>query len=319
MNVKGYIGSYATNASTAILTFEFDEKKQQFTQVQKALPYKDSKYLSLYQHDFVSLMKEERAGIVLWHQELGTIEALQSEDITSCYVTQDERFIYTANYHEGHVMIYEKRPKLHLYKTIHIQEKAGCHQVLLQDRYMFVPCLLLDTIKIYDRNADFTLVKELPFPKGSGPRHGIFDHQAHFYVVSEISCQLFLFDVAQGCHMKLRKVVDLLKTGEDKAFAAALLMSRDERFLYISLRGVNRIVVYDVEQERISQSIDCGGDHPRDMAFTPDERYVFVLNRFTNNVCVFARHQDGQLTPCAATLHAVQGVSILFEKQEDSK
>lgn len=318
MNVKGYIGSYNTQDSKSILAFAFDEETQEFLYVKEILPYADSKYLSLYKQDFVSLTKKDKAGIVLWRKAENRIETLYHEEITSCYVTQDDHFIYTANYHEGHVCIYRKDENISLYKTIAIQEKAGCHQVILYQHYLLVPCLLLDVIRIYDRDQDFRLVKELHFEKGSGPRHGIFDHSSHFFVLSELSCQLFQYRVNEDFSFVLERVVNLLEQPDKKASAAALKMSSDERFLYCTIRGINKLIVYDIAQHAIIQDLDCGGDHPRDMALTPDERFVFVVNRFTNDVCVFARQINGLLKPITAKMHSVEGVSIVFEKQEDN-
>ena len=62
-----------------------------------------------------------------------------------------------------------------------IQNKAGCHQVVLYKNYLIVPCLLLDQVRIFDINNDYDLVKTLTFPAKTGPRHGVFNHDySHF-------------------------------------------------------------------------------------------------------------------------------------------
>lgn len=90
--------------------------------------------------------------------------------IPACFVTQDERYIYTANYHEGNVLVYDKSDKTpRLARTISIAPGAGCHQVLLTGDYMLVPCLLLDQVNIYNRSHDFTHVGTIPFEPAPAP------------------------------------------------------------------------------------------------------------------------------------------------------
>lgn len=313
--IKGYIGSYATSQSEAILQFEFDEEQGVFLQSKPYIPYKDSKYMSLYKGDFASVLKQERAGIAFLGKDARDVDIVYSEDITSCYITQDDAFIYTANYHEGTVSIYTKKGSVQLYKRILIAPHAGCHQVIVHDSYILVPCLLHDVIKIYDRRHDFAFVSEIKFIRGSGPRHGIFDTKGHFFLVSELSNQLFAFDYDVQGTMKLNKVTSLFDQTGTKAASAAIRLSDDERFLYISIRDANQIVVYDCLQQSILQRVYAGGDHPRDIVLSNDMKFLFVANRFTDHVCVFKRNKKtGMLTPMEATLHAIQCVCIVLEK-----
>lgn len=314
--IKGYIGSYASKKSKHVIQFLFDEEKKQFINCMQILPWEDTKYMSLKGNDLISVSKEQKAGILWLHKDNGSIEKLFLEQGTSCYVDQDENFIYTANYHEGTVMIYAKQNEFHLHKRILIQEKAGCHQVILQDHYLLVPCLLLDKVMVFDKDMDFAFVRDITFPKGSGPRHGIFDHQGRFFIVSELSNQLFVFDV-KDLNFTLCDTMDLLEDTTRNAAAAAIRMSKDERFLYISMRDVNQIVVVDVEKKTIQQRISSKGDHPRDIQLSSDDAFLFVANRFTDNVVVFERDaSQGTLTACDTQINAPEGVSIVLETQE---
>ena len=93
----GYIGSYASKDSTSVIRFTFDEQTEAFTEIKNILPWKDSKYLSVLGNDFVSILKKDKAGIGLWHMDCKESEEVLDEEITSCYVTQDQDYIYTAN------------------------------------------------------------------------------------------------------------------------------------------------------------------------------------------------------------------------------
>lgn len=311
--IEGYVGSYASKESKHVIQFLFDEEKKQFVHRMQLFPWEDTKYMSWKGNDLVSISKQQKAGVLWLHKDSGTIEQLFLEEGTSCYIDQDESYIYTANYHEGTVMIYAKQ-EFHLHQCIKIREKAGCHQVILFDQYILVPCLMLDKIMIYDISLDFTFVKELMFPSGSGPRHGIFDQKGRFFVVSELSNQLFVYKV-KDMRFSLMTIIDLLEDSSEKAAAAAIRMSKDERFLYISLRDVNQIIVIDVEKQAIIQRVSSLGDHPRDIQLSPDDAFLFVANRFTNQVVVFERNaHDGTLTACDTYLKAIEGVSIVMKE-----
>ena len=312
----GYIGSYASKDSTSVIRFTFDEQTEAFTEIKNILPWKDSKYLSVLGNDFVSILKKDKAGIGLWHMDCKESEEVLDEEITSCYVTQDQDYIYTANYHEGTLSIYAKKEHLHLQKRILIKKHAGCHQVILYKQYLLVPCLLLDKIMIFDHLHDDQLVKEIDFPKGSGPRHGVMDTNNHLYLVSELSNQLFIFHLDEELPMELLKTIDLVPEKE-KAAAAAIRMSKDERFLYISIRDINQILVFDIKQGAVIQRMEARGDHPRDIALSPDDAYLFIANRFTNTLVVCKRDKEsGLLTLCLNEMKAVEAVSIVFEEQE---
>lgn len=312
----GYIGSYASKDSTSVVRFIFDEQTETFTEIKNILPWKDSKYLSILGKDFVSILKQDKAGIGLWHMDSNECEEVLDEDITACYVTQDDAYIYTANYHEGTLSIYAKKDHLHLQKRILIQKHAGCHQVILYKQYLLVPCLLLDKVMVFDRLQDDRLVKEIAFPKGSGPRHGVIDAHDYLYLVSELSNQLFIFHLDEELHVELVSTMDLIPENE-KGAAAAIRMSKDERFLYISIRDINQILVYDIQQGAIIQRLDACGEHPRDIALSLDDAYLFIANRFTNALVVCKRDKEsGLLTPCFKEMKAVEAVSIVFEEQE---
>lgn len=311
--IEGYVGSYASKESKHVIQFLFDEEKKRFVHRMQLFPWEDTKYMSWKGNDLVSISKQKKAGVLWLHKDSGIIEQLFLEQGTSCYIHQDESYIYTANYHEGTVMIYAKQ-EFHLHQCIKIQEKAGCHQVILFEHYILVPCLLLDKIMIYDISLNFAFVKEVEFPLGSGPRHGIFDQKGRFFVVSELSNQLFVYEV-KDMTFSLTTVVDLLEDPSVKAAAAAIRMSKDERFLYISLRDVNQIIVVDVEKQTIIQRISSLGDHPRDIQLSPDDAFLFVANRCSNQINVFERNaHDGTLTACDAHLEAIEGVSIVMNE-----
>ena len=199
MNIlTGYIGTYASPQSLGIYRFSMDLDNGNLSRPELYYDALDCKYLSLYGTLLAAPRKRDgQAGICLLDTAGGSVslagEAFH-ETAPACYVIQDDSYIYTANYHEGCVLVYKKSPGgLTLAKRIDIAPKAGCHQILFHSHYMLVPCLLLDTVKIYDCSRDFAPAGELRFEAGTGPRHAVFDKDHHrLFLASELSNQLFV-------------------------------------------------------------------------------------------------------------------------------
>lgn len=315
MKLCGYIGSYASKESNFIIKFIFDEETKQFIETKKHCYNPDSKYLSLYQDQLVSIIRDEthqKSGIA-WYQGDKLIQTCLTESCASCYVTQDEDFIYTTNYHEGTVLIYQKQP-FQLKEKILIKPHAGSHQVLFHSNYLLVPCRILDEIKIYDCNQNNREMVSIKFPKGTGPRHGIWKDEHTCYILSEDSAQLFLLIVDNQKEFIIKKVWNLSENGIP-ASGAAICMSQDQRYLYLSLRICNQIIVFDTEAERIIQKI-ASGDHPRDMTLSPDMRFLFVANKDDGTIKVYERDKvTGLLKKCDSILYAKEAIAIVVKEK----
>lgn len=315
--IKGYAGSYASEQSQCLIQFCFDETTKQFTKRKELPGFEDAKYLSYVNKKLAAVCRRNAAGITLWDISCDKTMTHLSETKTSCFITQDDSYIYTANYHEGTISVYKKVQDLPLIKRIYIQEAAGCHQVLLQENYLLVPCLLLDAIYVLDRRKDFACVHILPFPAHSGPRHGVFTKNKYLYVVSELSNELFMCHMNEKMQGNVQVVQKLWDTQNQKAAAAAIRIDAREKFLYITLREVNQIIVFDRKAKRIVQRLSTMGDHPRDMQLSKDGRFVFVIHRFSHDIRVFERDEkSGLIQPLRAKLHVQEGVCIVFEQEE---
>lgn len=333
--LTGFLGTYASSRSSGIYRFTLDTDTGQLSVPELYYEAPDCKYLSLYKGLLASpVQKKGSAGICLLdvtQPQPQLLDELYAEEGTSCFITQDENFICTANYHEGLVLVYQKTgQKLSLCKKIIIAPKAGCHQVLFHDGYLLVPCLLLDEIRIFDSRNDFQPAGTISFPYGTGPRHGIFtrDHR-HLFVVSELSNELFVFAAEKRAAdretdaaplFRLLSTHPLLKGHADTDTAptsAAVRLSPDERHLYISTRYADVISVFVIENGHVImiQQTSCGGTHPRDIVLSPDGRYLLVANRTTGGlVCFPVNQDDGKLEPICARVPVFEAVSIVLDQ-----
>lgn len=314
--LTGYIGTYASKESNGIFRFHFDGERKKFDEPELAYPLRDTKYLSLYEGLLVSPCVKDTAGICRIDLDGKNLPYdLYMEDQAACYVVQDEAYVYTANYHEGCVMIYKKEAaKLMFHKRIDIKEHAGCHQVILYGPYLLVPCLLLDKIVILDRNQDYAICGELMFEAGSGPRHGVFSKDYKlFYLVSELSNEVFKYQV-DGLKFTLLDKISIAKPGSGAS--AAIRLSSDEKYLYVSVRDADVIRVLDTSSLNVIQSVSSGGQHPRDIVLSPKEDYLLSVNRYSNNLVLYERdHESGLLKDILDEMSVIQGVSIVFTER----
>ena len=336
--LTGYLGTYASPQSLGIYRFTIglDDGSLSLPQLYCHTP--DCKYLSLEGTCLASSVKRgDQAGICLL-DTAGDAAALTGESFheraAACYVTQDSGRLYTANYHEGTVLVYMKTglgPQL--IRRIDIAPGAGCHQVLFHGPYMLVPCLLLDSVKIFDSRDDFSPAGELTFAKGTGPRHGIFD-QSHsrLFLVSELSNQVFVYQTCsssgpqpRAClkihsrHLQLESVSPIPAHGQEHGqppASAALRLSPDERFLYVSTRFTDIITVFAIHGCRLEliQQTSSGGIHPRDFILTPEGDFLLAVNRTKGGLVCFRRDPgSGRILELCSRVPAPEAVSIVLE------
>ena len=287
-----------------------------------------------------------RAGLAVVNvatDPLQVVGEYGEEQDCPAYVTGDGEFWYTANYHDGGIRIYkltetsnfpgnEKLPtailtgedaaggekncgnalaNLQLIHKLETGRESGCHQIILAGPFLLACCLVRDQILIYDRTRNWQQVGTIDFPKGTGPRHGIFTRDGQtLFVVSELSNELFVFQ-----NLKLVSAQPLLEQNDLPAAAAAIRLSPDEKFLYVSVRERNVICVFalaGITATKI-QEAPCGGDHPRDLVLTPDGKFVLAVNRYPGSIVSFSRDQaSGKIGKAVSSITIPQAVSVVF-------
>ena len=256
------------------------------------------------------------SGIALFDAQGNLCDTAVYEKETSCYITIQDGAIYTANYHGGtftRAMI--RDGKITDVQTVLIQEKGGCHQVMVYGDHILVPCLLMDRIMIYDR--ELKKCGEIVFAKGTGPRHGVFSKDGNYlYLASELSNEFFVIET------KTWKIVTQMPALLDGRMhvtgGAAVRMSDDGRHVYVSTREVEMLSVFEVDGERakLVQNVSCGGSHPRDFILAGD--HLLCANRFTNDVVSFALHEDGTIGEAVSRITVPEAVSLLVIEEYEN-
>jgi 6-phosphogluconolactonase len=160
-------------------------------------------------------------------------------------------------------------------------------------------------------------------PAGSGPRHLAFHPSGRFlFLNTELTAQVrvYRWDVAAERLTPLQTVsaYPVNYAGAQEPSSSELGLSRDGRFLYLSLRGdQNSIVAYAVNARTGKltevQRVPSQGLTPRSFCIDPTGRWMLVMNQASDSVNLFAIGQrDGKLTPTKEGLSIPRPVSGAF-------
>lgn len=121
------------------------------------------------------------------------------------------------------------------------------------------------------------LVQEVVLPQGSGPRHGMWHPSGHLYVVTELSCEVFVLAADRAGRWQVRSGEPLLGT-LDTDTAAELCASRDGSTLYAGVRGSDTVGVLSVrgagEALQLTALAETGTHWPRHHVVVADTLLV---------------------------------------------
>ena len=311
MSYTGYVGTYTSEKSGGIYAFTYEN--QTITDVHLFTKVRNPKYLAWMNDYIVAVCDfEEGSGVAVFDLNGNEIDHIVFEAFTSCYVGVKDNLIFTAHFHSGDVTLLRfENNHLELVKRTHIKEKAGCHQVIpYKDQYL-VPCLFMDQIKILDQ--DFTVVDEISFEEGSGPRHAVFsDDEKYLYVVGELSNLLYVVDMHTK---KIVNTVELLENGLSHVKDTAAIRKKDD-YLYVSTRTQDVITALHVSGKDVKriQVTSCAGKHPRDFVIVDDD--IIVANRFSDSLSVLPI-EHAYIQGAVSTVTIPEGVSIIMRSNEN--
>ena len=154
-----------------------------------------------------------------------------------------------------------------------------------------------------------------------GPRHIRFSPDGQYaYLLGELSSLLSVlkYNSEDGSFEHVQTAPTIPSDWTAHNGAAAIRISKDGRFIYVSNRGNNSVAVFKTtnlgsEIERI-QLISTEGEFPRDMNWDESEQFLVVANQDTDNVSLYARDDEsGELSLLQKDFTVPEGVRVLFE------
>ncbi|MFJ4833594.1 lactonase family protein [Streptomyces sp. NPDC088747] len=156
-----------------------------------------------------------------------------------------------------------------------------------------------DTVYTYlldESRGTLTAVSQAHTRPGAGPRHLTFHPGGRFaYLANEVdnTVAVCAYDPATG--RLTPGDPQPTGTGAGTSYPAQILVTSTGSYAYLANRGHNSLTRYAVEAAgarlRLLDTVPVGGDFPRQIAFSPDERLLFTANQRSGTVSVF--HVDG--------------------------
>ena len=129
---------------------------------------------------------------------------------------------------------------------------------------------------------------------GDGPRHAVWSKDGKFlFVVNELGNSVMGFSFDGMKFSRTGKWSTLPEGFTEWSKAAAIKLSKDGSVLMASNRGYekNSIALYEVDQKNGTLTLrnvaPVDGIFPRDFEFVPDERFVIVGHKRSNETCMY--------------------------------
>ncbi|MCO4332514.1 6-phosphogluconolactonase [Staphylococcus hyicus] len=346
MASKGYIGSYTKKEGKGLYYFELDEKANRISNIDTAYEINASTYFDIYEHTLVAITKNDtRSGIATFNiKEDGQLEkvseCLESVKGSGCYVSfsPDGEFIFEAVYGDGIARIYEfdkttqKVTRLieevfHEYPkgpNVDRQDQSHVHylEVTPEHKYAVAVDLGSDLIVAYHYGKHgLEVAHRTQMLPGDGPRHIAYHKTgAYAYVVNELSNTVVVMAYNDGQFKEMERHLTIPKAYLQPTKLAAVHISEDQRFMYISNRGHDSIAIFEIRNDganlKFVDIVSTGGVSPRDFNLSPTGQHLVVAHQDEEcQVVVFVRNtENGMLTKSDDSTSVQEGVCVKFLK-----
>jgi 6-phosphogluconolactonase len=193
------------------------------------------------------------------------------------------------------------------------------------NRFLYVPDLGLDQIRIYKLNAaaQKLATNDPPFaklPPGNGPRHIALTPDGKFaYVVNELKSVVTVFarNRSTGALSQSQEVSTLPEGFTGDNAPAEILMDSVGKFVYASNRGPGTIAVFarapGTGALKQIQTAATEGTWPRGVVIDPTGRFLFAGDQKSNRFVVFEiDHAGGTLKLTGKGFDVSSPVSFVF-------
>lgn len=285
--------------------------------------------------------QSDHGGITVFKQDekddqLTEIDTILQPGSSPAYIgiNRKKHLLYTANYHSGviSVLSYNNKGYLALLdQTKHLsdnlgprpEQQDGAHPHFFDE----TPAGNLVCCDLGNDRVDFYRFKDNHLKHlaryqnepGFGDRHIVFSKDGHyFYVVGELSSKVNVVKFDENT-WQFENIATYSTKPEDWTKhngAAAIRISNDGKFLYISNRGHDSIAVFKINDDhtlKLVQRISTFGEFPRDFNWDKDEKYVVAANQNSDNATLYSRNnEDGSLTPLQKDISVPQGTRVIF-------
>lgn len=339
--MKVWFGGYTSHDSKGIYTANVEKKEDdiKLVDVKNIVEIDRPTYFQLVGDLLFTIIQNgDQSGIATYRIKDGKAKQLDTyfhEGAAPCYISVDSQkhLVFTANYHLAtiNVFSYDENGKLtFITNDTHEghgpraeQDQAHPHFFDETPAGNLVSCDLgIDAVDFYKLDGDkLKHLARYHMENGFGTRHLVFSPDGKtMYIVGELSSQVNVARLNENT-WKFEDVATYKTIPDDFSDhngAAAIRISKDGKFIYISNRGHDSITVFKVLDDgklELVQRISVFGSFPRDFNWDKDEKYLVVANQNTNNATLYRRNSEtGNLTPIQKDIPVPEATRVLFEE-----
>ena len=352
--LRFYVGSSDGSLEYPIFLCEYVPLHQQFSVIDSFAGARGASYLdlspdgqTLYAIDKTLTGDQKSMHVTAFTRDPGTnrltyLNSQPSEGLGPCHIHcgQDGGYLFTSNYTSGNVAAFPLDNRGRILPASSVVESEGTgpvqerqegphtHYVTLDPpgKHLLSPDLGADKVLIllFDpETGKLSASPEQPFfglKPGSGPRHLVFHPEGiYLYVANELNSTVTAcsYDPFRGIIKELNTLSTVSGSHEGSKYPAAIRISPDGRFVYVSTRGeISSIGVFRVEGDgslsRI-QVVENVPGWPRDFNIDPEGRFVVVAGERSHDIELFHRDSNtGRLTSSEIKCNLPSPGCILF-------
>ncbi|GHN35181.1 lactonase family protein [Lactobacillus delbrueckii] len=330
------IGGYTKHESAGIYQFDFIGSGDQahLEQRRNVVEVGGPTYFQKDGQFIFTIKNENGQGGIAAFANGKLVSQLLHEGSSPAYIgiNKEKKLLYTANYHTGvlAVISYDDQGQLTPLDQVKHENKAlgpRPEQASAHPHYFdetpgghLVSCDLgQDRVDFYGFDGQkLTHLASYQNEDGFGSRHLAFSPDGkYFYVAGELSSQVNVvkFDEENWMFRSLATYSTIPESWDQHNGTAAIRLSSDGKFLYVSNRGHDSIAVFAVlpnQALKLVQRVSTFGEFPRDFNWDAEEKYVVAANQNSNNATLYQRQSDGTLTPLEKDIAVPEGTRVLF-------
>ena len=325
-----YVGTYTDGESDGLYVAEFNPNQRTLSKIRLAAELEqctyqaiDNKNSVLYSTGVMEGLGENNGVLKSFKIEPDgsltevSVRATEKSPVLA-HVNYSERFghVFTVSYHGGQVYSYpvDKTGVIGMEAGFaqhtggsnvveNRQDTAHPHSVFVHtvSPFIYVPDLGLDAVVVYEFDevtGAITEVSRHQTAPGAGPRHMAFmtsdPYEKPFaYINNEIDSTVIMARTGiQRGNLEYRETNPTLPPSfSGSSTTAQIVLSPDERHLYVSNRGHDSITVFGVYSNSLKiypkGFFPSGGKTPRNFSIDPSGKWMAVINQDSNTLVIF--------------------------------
>ena len=339
-----YVGTYTHENSVGIHVYDIDMEKGALKERSVAPINNPSNLVVAHNGKFLYSIADE--GIASFsideNGDLTQINQVWIGGMRGCYVEIDslDRYLFIAGFHDGKVtmmrlnedgsiagiadgVFHQGIGKTSVEKRL--EPRVSCVKLTPDEKYLCAVDWGLNQIKVYEVDYEAGKLKLNDIIRcgfNTAPRNIAFSKDGNFaYILEEATNEVEVYSYRLdengpvfekiGSHLVLDKADDI-------SSSSAMVLSKDGKYLYVSMDGSNRVACLEIgndgalELEGISY---VSGDYPKSIAILPDEKTLVSLNHDSNEIRTFTvDHKKGTILMKNAPVKVDKPNSIAVHK-----